>query len=186
MDIALLTDFYEFTMANGFFRNKDLLTKQAVFDVFYRKNPDDAGFSICCGTKQVIDFLKNFSFNKNDIEYLKELDCFDKDFIDYLARNNFGNIKIQGIPEGTIVFPNEPILTVEAPLIFAQLVETEILNQFNHQMLIATKANRIKRAAQGKNIAEFGARRAHNNDAAIYGARAAYIGGVDSTSNCKA
>ena len=182
---SLCMDLYELTMANGLFElgKKDEIS---VFDVFYRKNPDDGGYSIFCGLDQVMDIIKNFNFTEEDISYLASLGSFSKDFLKYLKdmTNPFYvgfDIKVSGVEEGTIVYPNTPLLTIEAPTIFAMLLETAILNQINHQSLIATKASRIVRVANGKPVADFGARRAHNIDASVYGARACYIGGCSST-----
>lgn len=172
-------DLYEMTMANGYFGihgEDDIVT----FDVFYRRNPDNGGFAIFAGLEQVLDYLESLHFDSEDIEYLRSLELYSEDFLKWLSDFRFrGTVK--AMPEGTIMYPNEPVLTIDAPLIDAQLVETAILAQINHQSLIATKAQRIVRAAEGRSISDFGARRAHNVDAAVYGARAAYIGGVDST-----
>ena len=178
-NISMVMDFYEMTMANGYFGCAEKDTT-AVFDVFYRKNPDDAGFSIFAGLEQVIEYIENLHFDKEDIEYLRSRKLFDEKFLKYLEDYKFKG-DIYAMPEGTVMYPNEPILTVVAPLIDAQLVETAILLQVNHQSLIATKTNRIVRAAEGKAVSDFGARRAHNVDAAVYGARAAYIGGATGT-----
>ena len=180
-NIGMIMDFYEMTMANGYFMDKDIQKDQmAAFDVFYRKNPDGGGFAIFAGLSQIIDYIKNLHFEKEDIDYLQGLGIFQKEFLDYLRTFRFRG-DIYAFREGTIMYPNEPVLTVVAPLIDAQLVETEILLQINHQSLIATKAQRIVKAAKGRSVSDFGARRAHNNDSAVYGARAAYIGGVNST-----
>lgn len=180
-NIGMIMDFYEMTMANGYFMDKDIQKDQmAAFDVFYRKNPDGGGFAIFAGLSQIIDYIKNLHFEKEDIDYLQGLGVFQKEFLDYLRTFRFRG-DIYAFREGTIMYPNEPVLTVVAPLIDAQLVETEILLQINHQSLIATKAQRIVKAAKGRSVSDFGARRAHNNDSAVYGARAAYIGGVNST-----
>lgn len=178
-NITMVMDFYEMTMANGYF-NRQANDTTAVFDVFFRKNPDDAGFSIFAGLEQIIEYIQNLHFDEADIEYFRSQNMFSEDFLDYLAGYRFKG-DIYAMPEGTVMYPNEPVLTVVAPLIDAQLVETAILLQVNHQSLIATKTNRIVRAAEGKAVSDFGARRAHNVDAAVYGARAAYIGGAVGT-----
>lgn len=180
-NLAMIMDFYEMTMANGYFSDKSVDRDQRVaFDVFYRKNPDEGGFAIFAGLSQMIDYLKNLHFAQDDVEYLRSLNLFPEDFLDYLANFRFRG-DVYAFPEGSIIYPNEPIITVVAPLIDAQLIETELLLQVNHQSLIATKAQRIVRAAEGRAVSDFGARRAHNNDSAVYGARACYIGGVTST-----
>lgn len=178
-NLSMLVDFYEFTMMNGYLK-KDMADKIAVFDVFFRTVPDHGGFAIYAGLEQVIDYLKNLSFTEEDIEYLKSKSCFSEEFLDYLRNFKF-TCDVWSLPEGTPIFPREPILTVKGPIIQAQLVETAVLLMVNHQSLIATKANRIVRAANGRAIMEFGSRRAQNADAAILGARAAYIGGVGAT-----
>ena len=180
-NISMIMDFYELTMSNGYFSDNTIDHNQRVaFDVFYRNNPDNGGFAIFAGLQQIVDYILNMHFEKEDIEYLRSLNVFNSAFLDYLANFHFTG-DIYAFKEGTIMYPNEPIITVVAPLIDAQLIETEILLQINHQSLIATKANRIVRAAKGRSISDFGARRAHNNDSALYGARACYIAGVDST-----
>ena len=172
-------DLYEMTMANGYF-SEETRADSVTFDVFYRKNPDNGGFAIFAGVEQIIEYIENLHFEEDDIAYLRGLHLFDEEFLEYLKEYHFhGNIS--AFPEGTIMYPNEPILTVTAPLIDAQLIETAILAQINHQSLIATKTQRIVRAAKGRGVSDFGARRAHNMDAAIYGARAAYIGGAGGT-----
>ena len=179
-NLTLLTDLYELTMMNGYFDMKR--DERVVFDVFYRNNPYDGGYAIVAGLEQVIDYIKNLHFDREDIEYLRELELFDDKFLKYLENFKFtGNI--YAIKEGTVVFPMEPLLKVEAPIIEAQLVETAILNIINHQSLIATKASRVCEAAKGDAVMEFGLRRAQGADAGIYGARAAVIGGCSSTSN---
>ena len=179
-NLTLLTDLYELTMMNGYFDMRR--DERVVFDVFYRKNPSDGGYAIVAGLEQVIDYIKNLHFEKDDIEYLRELELFDEEFLKYLENFKFtGNI--YAIKEGTVVFPMEPLLKVEAPIIEAQLVETAILNIINHESLIATKASRVCEAAKGDAVMEFGLRRAQGPDAGIYGARAAVIGGCSSTSN---
>lgn len=178
-NLSMLIDFYELTMANGYFK-QDLKDNIVVFDMFYRKNPEDAGYSIFAGLKQLIEYIQGIHFDNEDIEYLRSKNIFDEEFLKYLSDFKFtGTIK--SVPEGTVIFPNEPVVTVVANLIEAQLVETFLLTNINHQSLIATKANRIVRAAEGAQVMEFGARRAQGYDAAVYGARAAYIGGVDAT-----
>ncbi len=176
---AMLCDFYEFTMSNGYFQN-GFYKKQVYFDVFYRSVPDNGGFAIAAGLSQIIDYLKDLHFTPENIAYLRGKHCFDDAFLDYLADFRFTG-DLYAVPEGTPVFPNEPILTVRAPAIEAQIVETYLLLAINHQSLIATKANRIVRAAQGRAVLEFGSRRAQGADGAIIGARAAYIGGCAGT-----
>ena len=182
--VALLTDLYEITMANGYFEEGRADTI-VTFDVFYRQNPDNGGFSVFAGLEQIADYIKELHFSDDDIAYLETLGLFSAKFLDYLRNFRFTG-DIDAVPEGTIVYPNEPLITVTAPIIEAQLIETFLLTQVNHQSLIATKANRIVRAAQGRSVADMGARRAHNIDAAVYGARAAYIGGVGSTATALA
>ena len=178
-NISMVMDMYELTMTNGYF-NQGMGNTLVVFDVFYRNNPDNAGFAIFAGLEQVIEYIKNLHFSKEDIEYLRSKNLFTEEFLEYLLHYKFRG-DIYAMPEGTIMYPNEPILTVVAPLIDAQLIETTILLEINHQSLIATKTNRIVRVAGGKPVTDFGARRAHNVDAAVYGARAAYIGGAVGT-----
>lgn len=178
-NLSMIMDFYELTMANGYFKHTDR-NVQVAFDVFYRKNPDNGGYAIYVGLKQIIDYIKELHFDEDDIAYLKSQGLFDEDFLDYLRNFTFTG-SIWSFDEGEIMYPNEPIITVIAPLIEAQLVETAILLQFNHQSLIATKTNRIVQAADGRGVSDFGARRAHNMDAAVFGARAAYIGGATGT-----
>jgi nicotinate phosphoribosyltransferase len=178
-NLTMMMDLYEMTMANGYF-SEETRADSVTFDVFYRKNPDNGGFAIFAGVEQIIEYIENLHFEEDDISYLRGLQLFDEKFLEYLKNYHFhGNIS--AFPEGTIMYPNEPILTVTAPLIDAQLIETAILAQINHQSLIATKTQRIVRAAKGRGVSDFGARRAHNMDAAIYGARAAYIGGAGGT-----
>ena len=179
-NLTLLTDYYEFTMSNGYFLlgRKD---QRAAFDVFYRENPSKAGFSIFGGLEQIINFLLDMHFTDADIEYLRSFNAFDEKFLSYLRDFKFTG-DVYAFPEGTVMSPNEPIITIVAPIIEAQLVETFILNQFNHQSNIVTKTNRIVRAAKGRPVVEFGCRRAQNADAAIYGARAAMLGGAVGTS----
>lgn len=180
-NIGMIMDFYEMTMANGYFSDREADREQrVVFDVFYRRNPDQGGFAIFAGLSQIIDYLKNLHFEPEDVEYLRGLKLFGEEFLAYLSGFRFRG-DLYAFPEGTVIYPNEPVITIVAPLIDAQLIETELLLQVNHQSLIATKAQRIVRAADGRGVSDFGARRAHNNDSAVYGARACYIGGVDST-----
>ncbi len=183
-NIAMMMDLYELTMANGYFLQENHARKVA-FDVFYRRNPDGGGFAIFAGLEQIIQYLEGLHFGKEDIEYLASLNLFDQGFLDYLANFKFTG-DVYAFEEGTIMYPGEPVITVVADLVQAQIVETELLAQINHQSLVATKANRIVRAAQGRAVSDFGARRAHNNDAAIYGARACYLGGVNGTATVSA
>ncbi len=178
-NLTMLMDFYELTMANGYFSSGmgDVIV---YFDMFYRKNPDGAGFVIVAGLDQVIQYIKELKFTDEDISYLRSKKIFNEDFLLYLKNFEFTG-DIYAIPEGTPVFPNEPLVTVKAKALEAQLLETMILLTINHQSLIATKANRIVRAAKGRPVMEFGARRSQGYDGAIYGARAAYIGGVAGT-----
>ena len=178
-NLSMVMDFYEMTMSNGYF-SAEANDTFAVFDVFYRKNPDNAGFAIFAGLEQIIDYINNLHFDEEDIEYLRAQKTFSEEFLAYLYNYRFRG-DIYAMPEGTVMYPNEPIITVCAPLIDAQLVETALLLEFNHQSLIATKTNRIVRMADGRAVSDFGARRAHNMDAAVYGARAAYIGGAAGT-----
>ncbi len=180
-NLTLLTDLYELTMMQGYFHEKDA-NETVIFDAFYRANPDGNAFSICAGLEQVIDYVKNLHFNDEDIEYLRGLGIFDEDFLQYLHDFKFSG-DIYAIPEGTVVFPREPLVKVIAPIMEAQLVETAILNIVNHQSLIATKTSRIVFAARGDGIMEFGLRRAQGADAGTYGARAAMIAGCVGTSN---
>ena len=180
MNLTLLTDLYELTMMQGYFKNP---TDQiVVFDAFYRKNPCDGGYAIAAGLEQVIEYIRNVHFTSDDIDYLRDLGIFEEDFLDYLRGFHFSG-DIYAIPEGTVVFPREPLLKVIAPMMEAQLVETAILNIINHQSLIATKASRVVYAAKGDGIMEFGLRRAQGPDAGLYGARAAVIAGCVGTSN---
>lgn len=180
-NLTLLTDLYEITMMQAYFKNNNK-NKMAIFDVFYRKNPMDGGYAVSAGLEQVIEYIENLHFSKEDIDYLYSLKIFEKDFLEYLRDFKFTG-DIYAIPEGSIMFPREPILKVIAPLMEAQFVETAILNILNHQSLIATKAARICYTAEGDGIMEFGLRRAQGPDAGIYGARAAVIGGCSGTSN---
>ncbi len=183
-NLTMLMDFYELTMANGYFvtGNKD---KIAVFDMFYRDNPDDGGFVISAGLEMLIDYVLGLKFTDDDIEYLRGRKMFDEGFLEYLRNFKFTGT-IEAIPEGTIVYPNTPIVTVTAPIIEAQLLETMLLICINFQSLIATKANRITRAAGDAVVMEFGARRAQGPDAAVWGTRACYIGGVNTTATVMA
>lgn len=178
-NLTMLVDYYELTMGNGYFR-KNMKDKIAYFDVFYRNNPDNGGYAIVAGLEQVIDYVNNLRFDEEDIHYLRQRGCFKEDFLEYLRDFSFTG-DIWAVPEGTVVFPGEPLMTVRAPAIEAQFIETYLLMMLNHQSLIATKAARITRAAKGRAISEFGSRRAQGADAAILGARAAYIGGVSGT-----
>jgi len=178
-NLTMLMDFYELTMANGYFSN-GMGETVVYFDMFYRKNPDGAGFVIVAGLEQVINYIKDLKFTDEDIDYLRSKKIFKEEFLMYLKNFEFSG-DIYAIPEGTPVFPYEPLVTVKAKAIEAQLLETMILLTINHQSLIATKANRIVRAAKGRPVMEFGARRSQGYDGAIYGARAAYIGGVVGT-----
>lgn len=179
LNMTMLCDFYELTMGNGYFENgyKDRIT---YFDVFFRKVPDGGGFAIAAGLEQLIDYIENLHFTEEDIAYLRGRKLFSEEFLNYLKDFRFTG-DIYAIPEGTPVFPREPLVVVRAPAIEAQLIETFTLLTINHQSLIATKANRIVRAARGRTVLEFGSRRAQGADAAIVGARAAYIGGCNGT-----
>ena len=179
VNLTMLTDFYELTMANGYFQN-NMKDKIAYFDMFFRSVPDNGGFAIMAGVEQVIEYLNNLRFDDKDIEYLRNKKAFSEEFLNYLKSFKF-SCDVWAVPEGTLIFPNEPIVTVRGPVIEAQFIETMILLTINHQSLIATKANRIVRAAQGRAVLEFGSRRAHGYDGAVYGARAAYIGGCSGT-----
>lgn len=179
-NLSMMMDLYEMTMANGYFADPNAFQRKVTFDVFYRQNPDHGGFAIFAGLEQIVDYIENMHFEDNDIEYFKSLGIFADEFLNYLKNYRFRG-DVYAFPEGTIMYPNEPIITVYAPLIDAQLIETAILAQINHQSLIATKAQRIVKAAKGRVVSDFGARRAHNMDAAVYGARAAYIGGAFGT-----
>lgn len=178
-NLTLLVDFYELTMGNGYLKS-NVNNKIVYFDMFFRKVPDDGGYCIMAGLQQFIEYLKNLKFSDDDIDYLRSKDCFDEEFLSYLKNFKF-ECDVWAIPEGTPVFPNEPLVTVKGPAIQAQLLETMVLLSINHQTLIATKANRIVRAAAGRPIMEFGSRRAQGYDGAILGARAAYIGGCIGT-----
>ena len=178
-NLTMLTDFYEITMTNGFFRTGNA-NKRVYFDMFFRSIPDDGGVAIMAGVEQVINYVKALNFTDGDIAFLREKHMFDEQFLEYLRNFHF-ECDIWAIPEGTPIFPHEPIVTVSGPAIQAQFIETMILVLVNHQSLIATKANRIVRAAQGRPVMEFGSRRAQGCDGAIYGARASYIGGCCGT-----
>lgn len=180
MNLTLLTDLYELTMMQGYFKNQK--NETVIFDAFYRTNPCGNGYSIAAGLEQVIDYIKGLHFANEDIEYLRSLSIFDEDFLEYLSGFKFTG-DIYAVEEGTVIFPREPIIKVIAPIMEAQLIETAILNIINHQSLIATKAARVVYAAKGDGIMEFGLRRAQGPDAGIYGARAAVIGGCIGTSN---
>lgn len=179
INLTMLCDFYELTMGNGYFKEgmQDMIT---YFDVFYRDVPDKGGFAIAAGLEQIIDYVQNLHFDREDIEYLRSRGLFDEGFLDYLSNFRFTG-DIWAVPEGTPIFPREPVITVRAPAIQAQLLETYILLEINHQSLIATKANRICRAAGGRAVLEFGSRRAQGIAGAVTGARAAFIGGCAGT-----
>ncbi len=176
---TMLCDFYQLTMGNGYYKTKHA-NRVAYFDMFFRRVPDEGGYAVCAGLEQVIDYIENLRFSEEDIEFLRTKKIFSEEFLEYLR-----NFKFEGdvfaIPEGTPVFPNEPLITVRAPAIQAQLIETMLLLLVNHQSLIATKASRIVRAAEGRAISEFGSRRAQGTAGAVLGARAAYIGGCAGT-----
>ena len=181
---TMLTDFYELTMACGYFEH-GLGDRIACFDMFFRTVPDDGGFAIMAGVEQMIEYLRDLHFDEQDIAYLRSKNCFSEAFLNYLRNFKFV-CDVWAIPEGTPIFPSEPIVTVRGPVIQAQFVETMILLTINHQSLIATKANRICRAAQGRAVMEFGSRRAQGYDGAVLGARASYIGGCAATANAMA
>lgn len=178
-NLTMLTDFYEITMANGYFTSgyQDTVV---YFDMFFRHVPDDGGYAIMAGVQQVVDYIENLNFTEQDIQYLKDCRLFNDEFVSYLQNFQF-TCDVWAVPEGTPIFPGEPIVTVRGPVIQAQFIETMILLCINHQSLIATKANRIVRAAQGRAVMEFGSRRAQGPDGAVLGARAAYIGGCCGT-----
>ncbi|WP_337675091.1 nicotinate phosphoribosyltransferase [Huintestinicola sp.] len=178
-NLTLLTDFYELTMGNGYLEN-GLADTVCCFDLYFRKVPDNGGFAVMCGLEQAINYIKKLSFTDEDIAYLRDKKIFSEKFLDYL-RNFKSSCDVWAIPEGTPVFPNEPLVIVKGPAIQAQLMETMLLLCINHQCLIATKAARIVKAADGRAVMEFGSRRAQGSDGAIYGARAAYIGGCAGT-----
>lgn len=179
-DLTLLTDFYELTMMQGYYEQGQ--NETVVFDVFYRQNPCNGGYAVCAGLEQVIEYVKRLNFTYEDVDYLRSLGIFSEDFLNYLSGFHFTG-DIYAIPEGTIIFPKEPLLKIIAPIMEAQLVETAILNIINHQSLIATKTSRVVFAANGDGVMEFGLRRAQGPDAGLYGARAAMIGGCVGTSN---
>ncbi|MBR4503469.1 MAG: nicotinate phosphoribosyltransferase [Candidatus Methanomethylophilaceae archaeon] len=178
-NLSMVMDLYEMTMANGYFIEGDS-DKKAVFDVFYRKNPDNGGFAVFAGLEQAVEMIAGLHFDDSDIDYFRSLGIFGEEFLEMLSGFRFRG-DVYAFPEGSVVYPNEPLVTVVAPIIDAQLIETALLAQINHQSLIATKTSRIVRAAKGRSVSDFGARRAHNMDAAVYGARAAYIGGATGT-----
>ena len=180
-NLSMLADFYEFTMANGYLEN-EMADKIAYFDMFFRSVPDGGGFAIMAGLEQLIEYLKNLHFTEEDIAYFKAKEMFSPEFLDYLRNFEF-KCDVWAIPEGTPIFPQEPLVIVRGPVIQAQLIETMVLLTINHQSLIATKANRITRAADGRAVMEFGSRRAQGADGATLGARAAYIGGCIGTAN---
>ncbi|MBR2474500.1 MAG: nicotinate phosphoribosyltransferase [Clostridia bacterium] len=175
-NMTMLCDFYELTMSNGYFKT-DIKNKITYFDVFFRKIPDGGGFAIACGLEQIIDYILELKFTDTDIDYLRSRNIFDEQFLEYLRTFKFTG-DIYAVPEGTPVFPGEPVITVRAPAIEAQFIETYLLLMFNHQSLVATKTNRIVRAADGRPVSEFGSRRAQGAEGAILGARAAFIGGA--------
>ena len=179
LNLTMLCDFYELTMGAGYFAN-GYTNRITYFDLFFRRCPDGGGFAIAAGLEQIVQYIQKLHFDTEDIAYLRERKCFNEDFLNYLANFKFTG-DIWAVPEGTPIFPREPIITVRAPAIQAQLVETYLLLCVNHQSLIATKANRVVRAAEGRTVLEFGSRRAQGADAAILGARAAYIGGCHGT-----
>ena len=179
LNLTMLTDYYELTMANGYFE-KGLRDQIAYFDMFFRRIPDGGGFAIVAGLEQVVHYLQNMKFEEEDIDFLRGKGIFSEEFLQYLQDFKF-ECDVWAIPEGTPIFPGEPVLTVRGPVIQAQFIETILLLLVNHQSLIATKANRIVRAAKGRSVMEFGTRRAHGPSSAIYGARAAYIGGCSGT-----
>ncbi len=179
LNMTMLCDFYELTMSNGYFKN-EMRNRICYFDVFFRSVPDGGGFAIAAGLEQVIEYIRDLHFSEEDIAYLRKRNIFDEAFLDYLRNFRFTG-DIYAVPEGTPIFPKEPMMTVRAPAIEAQLIETYVLLILNHQSLIATKANRVVRAAQGRRVLEFGSRRAQGAQGAILGARAAYIGGCNGT-----
>ena len=178
-NMTMLCDFYELTMGNGYFQT-GLKDRVCYFDVFYRSVPDQGGFAIAAGLAQVVEYIENLHFDEEDLAYLRSKECFSEGFLEYLRDFSFTG-DIWAVPEGTPIFPGEPILTVRAPAIQAQFIETFVLLCLNHQCLIATKSNRIVRAAEGRPVAEFGSRRAHGPDGALLGARASYIAGCSAT-----
>ena len=178
-NLTMLTDFYQLTMANGYFEN-GMADTIAYFDMFFRKVPDNGGYAIMAGVEQMVEYLQDLKFTDEDIAYLEGRGCFSKGFLEYLRNFKF-ECDVWAIPEGEVIFPGEPIVTVRGPIIQAQFIETMILLSINHQSLIATKASRMVRAAEGRAVLECGSRRAQGADAAILGARAAYIGGCNGT-----
>ena len=178
-NLTMLCDYYELTMSNGY-HSCGFKDKVVYFDVFYRNNPDNGGYAIAAGLEQIVEYVNDLHFDEEDIEYLRSKSSFSEEFLEYLKNFKFTG-DIWAIPEGTVVFPGEPLMIVRAPVIEAQFIETYVLMMINHQSLIATKAARITRAAKGRAVSEFGSRRAQGADAAILGARAAYIGGCNST-----
>ncbi|WP_077611656.1 nicotinate phosphoribosyltransferase [Clostridium sp. Marseille-P2415] len=180
-NLTLLTDLYELTMMQGYFKEKDA-NETVIFDAFYRNNPGGNGYAICAGLEQVIEYIKDLHFDRDDVDYLRSTGLFEEDFLEYLHHFKFSG-DIYAIPEGTVVFPREPLVKVIAPIMEAQLIETALLNIINHQSLIATKTARVVYAAAGDGVMEFGLRRAQGPDAGIYGARAAMIAGCIGTSN---
>jgi len=183
-NLTMLSDYYEFTMMQGYFLN-GMHKQVAVFDLFFRKNPLENGFSIAAGLEQAIEYINNLKFSEDDLDYLRQKGVFEEEFLAYLRNFKFTG-DVYAIPEGTVVFPHEPLMRITAPIIEAQLLESALLNIINHQSLIATKAVRVVNAGAGDKIMEFGLRRAQGPDAAIYGSRAAMIGGCSSTSNVEA
>ena len=179
-NLTMMTDLYELTMMQGYFHNPS--AQVVVFDGFYRTNPCNGGYAICCGLEQVIDYIRNLHFSSDDIDYLRSLGMFGEDFLEYLRGFHFSG-DIYAVPEGTVVFPREPLIKVIAPVMEAQLIEPAMLNIINHQSLIATRASRVVHAARGDGVMEFGLRRAQGPDAGTWGARAAVIGGCIGTSN---
>ena len=179
-NLTLMTDLYELTMMQGYFKSGN--QKKVIFDVFYRTNPSGSAYAVMAGLEQVIEYIKELSFSKDDISYLKDTGIFETEFLEYLEQFKFSG-NIYAIPEGSVIFPREPIMKIIAPVMEAQLIETAVLNILNHQCLIATKASRVVYAAKGDGVMEFGLRRAQGPDAGIYGARAAMIGGCVGTSN---
>ena len=178
-NFTLLCDFYELTMANGYFC-AGLSNRVSYFDVFFRTIPDGGGFAIAAGLEQVVEYIQNLHFDEEDLEFLRKKEIFNEEFLDFLRNFRFTG-DIWAVPEGTVIFPNEPIMTVRAPAVQAQFIETFVLLSINHQSLIATKASRIVRASKGRPVSEFGSRRAQGSDGAILGARASYIGGCAGT-----
>ncbi|MBE6633427.1 MAG: nicotinate phosphoribosyltransferase, partial [Ruminococcaceae bacterium] len=178
-NLTMLCDFYELTMSNGYFA-KGMQDKIVYFDVFYRQNPDNGGYAVVAGLEQIVEYINGLHFTQEDIDYLRSKKCFSEEFLEFLLNFRFQG-DIWAIPEGTVVFPGEPLMIVRGRAIEAQFIETYVLMMINHQSLIATKASRLTRAAKGRSISEFGSRRAQGADAAILGARAAYIGGCNDT-----